>query len=410
MLDRGLTPNGGARDDCFKSYPVRRFCDLEPHLKNNDLVKGVIGRESIVVMYGAAGSSKSFCAIEFGLAIASGQPWRGCRTQRGRVIYVAAEGARGMENRLCGARERLALGPPDQVDFLLVPSTVRLIEGTTDVEGFVRTIREQGSEGAALVIIDTLSQSMPGADENGPKDMTAAIAAAQRIRDELGATVLLVHHAGKDEARGARGHSSLRAATDTELEVKRESEAQYRIRVSKQKEGETGAVWMHRVEQVELGEDDDGDPVTTAVVKPLPVSEAASVVATKARGTGKSAKLTADVVEAMMRLRERGEGEPVPRKVLEESGHLAHIGTGDHKSDGAVLGFRRSRVRALLIERYEGSDAGGRDSDESADTPSKELARRRDAARQSASRRIERGIEGGVIVAHGGWLWMRESG
>ena len=33
---------------------------------------------------------------------------------------------------------------------------------------------------------------------------------------------MLVHHTGKDTAKGARGHSLLRAATDTEIEVKRE--------------------------------------------------------------------------------------------------------------------------------------------------------------------------------------------
>ena len=39
------------------------------------------------------------------------------------------------------------------------------------------------------------------------------------FRNATGAHLLIVHHTGKDETRGARGHTSLRAATDTEIEI-----------------------------------------------------------------------------------------------------------------------------------------------------------------------------------------------
>ena len=76
-------------------------------------------------------------------------------------------------------------------------------------------MREQHGR-VALVVIDTLARAMTG-NENAPEDMGRFVAACGRIREACEGHVLIVHHCGKDQARGARGHSSLRAATDVEL-------------------------------------------------------------------------------------------------------------------------------------------------------------------------------------------------
>lgn len=62
-----------------------------------------------------------------------------------------------------------------------------------------------------------------GADENKASDMGAFIAGCDAIKAATGATVLVVHHSGKDETKGARGSSSFRAALDAEFLVKRET-------------------------------------------------------------------------------------------------------------------------------------------------------------------------------------------
>ena len=48
-----------------------------------------------------------------------------------------------------------------------------------------------------LIIFDTLARCMVGGDENSPLDMGRAVAAADRVRVETGAAVLLVHHPTK---------------------------------------------------------------------------------------------------------------------------------------------------------------------------------------------------------------------
>ncbi|MNN35456.1 hypothetical protein D3C81_1493060 [compost metagenome] len=78
--------------------------------------------------------------------------------------------------------------------------------------------------------------------------------------------VLLVHHSGKDASKGARGWSGLRAAADVELEVLRSDELRS-ISVTKLKDGQDGAQIGFKLHTVVLGEDEDGDDITSCIVE-----------------------------------------------------------------------------------------------------------------------------------------------
>ena len=111
----------------------------------------------------------------------------------------------------------------------------------------------------ALVVIDTLARAMVG-NENAPEDMGAFVAACGQIREATETNVLIVHHCGKDMAKGARGQSGLRAATDVELEITGNC-----IRVSKNRDQPEGQLYGFRLEQVELGHNAKGRRITTCV-------------------------------------------------------------------------------------------------------------------------------------------------
>jgi hypothetical protein len=97
--------------------------------------------------------------------------------------------------------------------------------------------------------------------------MGALVSNIDRLRQTSGAHVMLVHHSGKDGAKGARGHSLLRAATDTEIEVSRDLlTGTSAARVTKQRELETGDEWAFTLRAVELGANRRGKPVTSCVV------------------------------------------------------------------------------------------------------------------------------------------------
>jgi hypothetical protein len=232
------------------------------------LIKGVLPQADLVVLYGASGSGKSFVALDMAAALARGVPWRGRKVRQTNVVYVAAEGAGGFRKRMQAYGihnevELSTLGAPLGV----LASAPNLLE-TKDCGDLVRAINAR--QGVGLVIIDTLAQTTPGANENAGEDMGQALKHCKRITELTGAMVLLIHHAGKDASKGARGWSGLKAAADAELEVSRVGTARA-LRVSKQKDGDDDLAWGFELHSVVVGTDDDLEPVTSCAVIDAPV-------------------------------------------------------------------------------------------------------------------------------------------
>src|SRR5262245_4415294 len=86
---------------------------------------------------------------------------------------------------------------------------------------------------------------------------------------QLRGHVTLVHHTGKDDTKGARGHSLLRAAVDTEIAVWRSKEAERAIGVSvtKQRDLDAGRGFAFKLETKVVGKDRRGKATTSCVVK-----------------------------------------------------------------------------------------------------------------------------------------------
>lgn len=253
------------------------------------VIKGVLPKAGLAVVYGASGSGKSFAVLDMGMAVAAGIEWRGRRVKQGRVAYIAAEGADGFRKRL--AAYAISKG----VDLSTVPMTVlnatpNLLE-KVDAKDIVVGIRASG--GADLIIVDTFAQTTPGANENAGEDVGKALGHCKRIHELTGAMVVLIHHSGKDTTKGARGWSGLRAAADAEIEVVREGDVRA-LRLTKSKDGEDGLLWGFALEVVQLGVDEDMDPITSCVV----VEAAAPAVGGVAsRKLGKNEKVVNEVLQ-----------------------------------------------------------------------------------------------------------------
>lgn len=176
------------------------------------------------------------------------------------MIYVAAEAPTSVERRLWAWKQHHGV---DRLPVLVVQSSVDLLNG--DGDALVELVRQVTAERGrvALVAIDTLARAMTG-NENAPDDMGRFVAACGRLREAGDTHVLVVHHSGKDTAKGARGHSSLRAATDVELEVTN-GEAGGGIKVTKSRDDMGGRTFGFRLETVELGTNAKGRTVTTCV-------------------------------------------------------------------------------------------------------------------------------------------------
>ncbi len=127
-----------------------------------------------------------------------------------------------------------------------------------------------------LIVIDTLARAISGGDENSSMDMGKMIIQADMIRAQTGAHISFIHHSGKDDLKGARGHSSLRAAVDTEIEISRPDErSPSTIRIVKQREMEMIEPMAFSLERIVLGENKRGAEITSCVVIETDVEAAA---------------------------------------------------------------------------------------------------------------------------------------
>jgi hypothetical protein len=238
-----------------------------PVLDRGCVIKGLIAPNSLIVIYGESNSGKTYFAFGLAVDIASGRHWRGRKVEKGLVMYIAGEGEAGIKNRIAAHRERslLADGAPLAIvrraaDFLATAGDV------SDLIDLIAAAETECGEKCSLIVVDTLSRAMAGADENSAEAMTTVIANADLVRRETGAAVAFIHHAGKDAARGARGHSSLRAAADTEILVEGQS-GRRTATVVKQRDLPGGEVFGFDLDVVHLGTDAEGDPVTACVVR-----------------------------------------------------------------------------------------------------------------------------------------------
>jgi hypothetical protein len=237
--------------------------DVELDLDQPGLVDGLLPLTGLTVLYGESGSGKTFFCLDLACHVAAGMPWRDLDVEAGVVVYVAAESPASVKRRLWAWREHHGV---DHAPVLVIQASVDLLNG--DAEALAERLAELRAEHGriALVVVDTLARAMHGS-ENDPRDMGQFVASCGLLGEAAEAHVMVVHHSGKDQTRGARGHSSLRAASDVELEVTRDGDVRS-MRVSKNRDGEDGQTFGFRLETVELGTNARGKVVTTCVAVP----------------------------------------------------------------------------------------------------------------------------------------------
>lgn len=239
----------------FPVIDTAAFMQREP---TSYFIKGILPKAELVVMYGASTAGKSFMALDLAAAIDRGVDWRGLRTKQARVVYICAEGAGGFRNRVKAYQRqhgcKLSMG------IIEVAPNFLLKEDVLDV---ARAIKAWG--GADLIVVDTWAQVLPGANENSGEDIGRALGHCKGLKRALGATVMLVHHSGKDETKGARGWSGLKAAADAEIEITRDGENRA-MTITKLKDGADGRVFGFALQVIPVDLDEDGDEVTSCYV------------------------------------------------------------------------------------------------------------------------------------------------
>jgi len=329
----------------YAGLDVVMLGDVGLNLNRRYVVKGLIGAQELAVFYGESGCGKTFLAGHLAFCVSTGRECLGRRTQQGLVVYLAAEAPGSFMNRIVALKKEYGV---EQAPLAVIRNSLNFVQrgergGAPEVGDDARDVIKACVELAqryrmpiVLVIIDTVSSVMSGENENTSEGMGAFIAAMRAIRNNVGCAVLGVHHAGKNELAGARGHSSLKAAVDAEIHIVHEGQAR-QARITKLRDGEIGGGFAFKLDQVVLGADQEGDLVTTCIVHP---AEATPM------DTG-SAKLSGQETQAFAALTMLANGSCAKREAWFDHCRAAAIIDPSTKPDAA------ERQMSRMIDRLK---------------------------------------------------------
>jgi hypothetical protein len=277
-IAKQVNPLQKAKEAIKKMLSTAQFITLGEATRQNSgtpLFKHFMNRETVNVLFGPSGSGKSFLTLDMAVHLAAGRDWAGFKCkQKMAVLYICTESGSSFGKRAEAARTRIGVkagATLQECPFAYYPAHVDLLNSKDHIkliQKLVDDLERLSGYKCGLVIVDTLSAAFGGGNENS-EDMTKFVNNMAEIKFSKKTAVLVVHHTGKDESAGARGHSSLKGNIDTEIQVKSEKrgEKYYRsFSSTKQKDDETGNMKKFGLNIIELGKDEDGDAITTCTV------------------------------------------------------------------------------------------------------------------------------------------------
>lgn len=229
----------------------------------NYVVRGLIPREGLVLVYGAPKCGKSFWVMDLTLHVALGWKYRGRKVRQGNVVYIACEGVSGVTSRIEAFRQTKLQESAEPTPFYLIGTSLNLIKQYAKLQEDIKSFLKDTP--IHIIVIDTLNRSLAG-DENSSVDMGNYIKAADSLRESFKCAVIIIHHSGYD-ATHARGHTSLPAALDAQIAVSRDKDNDMIVtELQFMKDGDTEEKLYSSLDQVEIGDDDEGDPITSCVI------------------------------------------------------------------------------------------------------------------------------------------------
>lgn len=232
------------------------------------IIKDLIAPCDLMLIYGGPGMGKSCLAPLLAYSIALGKHVFGRRVRKGRVLYVASEDPHGMRKRIHALLKEL--GGTD--NLLLADGLAGFMEAGGDAESEllqkVRTFK------ANVVIFDTIAAGFQGLKENEPgrEGMGRVVSFARELIEAFGVAVVLLHHVPKGDSTSPRGHGVLQGDADVALAMSRADRGLINASFTKNRNGPSDTKLTFSIRAIELGNDEDGDPITAPIADPVDLS------------------------------------------------------------------------------------------------------------------------------------------
>lgn len=188
----------------------------------------ILFRDSLNWMVGKPGCGKSFTALDMAGCVGTGEHWQGYPVQKGIVLYLVAEGVRGIKKRV-RAWEQAMGQRMTGVRFL--PVAVQS-KNPAQWRAFVDLAAEIQP---VMVVIDTQARVTVGVEENSNTEMGEFVHHAEQLRTASAAGVVIVHHIGRNGDTG-RGATTLDGALSTVIKVTKD-EDRIKLECTKNKDG-----------------------------------------------------------------------------------------------------------------------------------------------------------------------------
>jgi hypothetical protein len=229
-----------------------RFLLLDDLLKLSPpewLVRGLLPMNSVGVLYGASQTFKSFFAFHLAACCSVGMPsFKDKPSKKSEAFYIAAEGAHGFKLRAEAWMKRHGVRPES---LRILPASVYLDRANEAEILASEIISIADRDLPRLIVVDTLSANFTG------KENTDEVAGFFRkcsvLAQKTQATVLVLHHTGKDGQKEERGHYSIRANADFSIKVERRGkEPRIVVEVQKFKDAPIGEKLHLKAAEIEV--------------------------------------------------------------------------------------------------------------------------------------------------------------
>jgi len=333
-------PDNGANRQA--RFPLTKFGNVLMASTAVYLVKSLIPRTGLVVIWGPPKCGKSFWVFDLLMHVALGSDYRGLRVKQGLIVYCALEGVDGFRRRIEAFRRKYPKSKDAPFYLIFTP-----LDLTRDHKALIASIRAQLPKGVnpSAVAIDTLNRSLHGS-ESSDEDMANYVRAGDAIGNAFGCVVPIIHHCGHSAER-PRGHSSLLGAADVQIAVKRDAADNIVATVELAKDGAVDLEIVSRLVPVEVGQDEDGVTMTSCIIEP--VDEPAAKAAKDTPRLTKGAKIALRALHEA--LDELGEVPPasnhIPAKV--KTVHVEKWRTRAYQL--GISGSPELRARQLAFQR-----------------------------------------------------------
>jgi hypothetical protein len=194
---RPYTRNGTRQNNIdVELRPIKSARTLIDHslTQPSVVVHGILHKGSKMVLGGGSKSYKTWSLIDLALSVASGTPWWGLETNKGRVLYINFEIQEGFFSQ----RLQNVMFAKDLRNDVLDNIDVWNLRGhCADLSTMMDTMLKEIEKDYSLIVIDPIYKGMGGRDENAAGDINTLLNQIERMAVKTGAAVVFGAHFSK---------------------------------------------------------------------------------------------------------------------------------------------------------------------------------------------------------------------